>query len=318
MGNSENRRSAFKKSEPEKHAPQDAPVDERNDEPSGGAPLQLPEKIKIDIDTLFEQFLMIAGLVFIAASLVFLYGGLAPNYDKFSRAIRPPERWMLYYVPLFWALSAAAFYCRSNANNYYVLDTREKKLYYHFNFFGYSSARLFISAENIRAVSVNGIPHNIYRSFTWSQLQKNRGEIAAGAAMITMTALVNAWLGRRSRSRGFYGGGSGARAWQYNIVIIDDSGRIFDISDYYPEALEAMNEQARGIAQVLGCGFVECPGGSMITVNKGGDSGCEIIHDQSGVAYYEYMDNALLIGSAVIIVAAIWCFLIWSGLVVLK
>lgn len=125
--------------------------------PPPSAAAGLPEKVKIDLNTPLETVLTGVALGAGIISLMLLYGGSCSSYSKHSRRTIPPNPELLNYLPLTIGIAAVAGFARIMTDNFYILDTVEKKIYYHFKIFSFESVSLFMRADQVAAAGVTGV-----------------------------------------------------------------------------------------------------------------------------------------------------------------
>ncbi|MEZ7890655.1 MAG: hypothetical protein QMC67_02805 [Candidatus Wallbacteria bacterium] len=137
--------------------------------PESRGEYNLPESIKIDLTTSLEQFIL-AGLIIsgIISAVLFFNGTFGHTSGRGSyRHYYPPDPEMLHYLPL--AIAAVIFFALAYwmTDNYYILRTEQKKIYYHFKFLFYESVTLFLTCDNILAVGVTGEERHSKHDHWW-------------------------------------------------------------------------------------------------------------------------------------------------------
>jgi len=106
----------------------------------------MPVMIKVDLETAFETGLLYTLLI---SALIAIFILVIAGKD-------PGSRYLLIYFPIPAGLSALAFYCRRNTDNYYLIDALRKKIYFISNFFGKEYVSLFARSEDLLAFGVSG------------------------------------------------------------------------------------------------------------------------------------------------------------------
>ncbi len=127
----------------------------------------LPHRIKVDLNTYLEQFLSGIGMLGGIAAVILLVAGTCGSTSRYSRQYTPPSPEALKYIPLALIVAGAGLLCRWFTDNYYIMDTVEKKIYYHFKFFSYEAVSLFLSADQIEAIGVTGKKCSSKHSVWW-------------------------------------------------------------------------------------------------------------------------------------------------------
>ncbi|HNY10359.1 MAG TPA: hypothetical protein PKK26_02095 [Candidatus Wallbacteria bacterium] len=124
--------------------------------PKANIASNLPHRIKVDLNTYLEQFFSGVGILALIAAVILLISGTCGSTSRYSHHYTPPDPAALKYIPLALIAAGAGFLCRWFTDNYYIMDTVEKRIYYHFKFFGYESVSLFLAADQIEAIGVTG------------------------------------------------------------------------------------------------------------------------------------------------------------------
>lgn len=206
--------------------------------PSANEAIAMPEMVKVDLDTPLEQFfsgLWMACLV-ISAGL-FWVGTFGSSSGRGSyRRYTPPNPELLHYLPLSIGVGVVAFVVRQFIDNYFIMNTREKKIYYHFGFFGQTRVTEFLDVSQIAAFGVTG------------RRQTNR----------------------RRHSGFMYSSYSYDEWWEYMICVVTNDGRVIEFGDFERDARSAFNAQAKGMAAAFGVGFAECPPDAYLAVDRSG------------------------------------------------
>lgn len=125
---------------------------------------QLPETVKIDLDTPLESFWSVMTFFSVIACLVILWIGYIGGEDT------PPEPEFLRFLP--WALGASAFFLilRYFTNNFYLAVRHREAIFYHFEFAFIRSVREYLKFSDVDSVIVNGTAYNSDGS-SWYQYQ---------------------------------------------------------------------------------------------------------------------------------------------------
>lgn len=160
----------------------------------------LPPYIKIDCSIDEEIFVPGCGCVSIFAGVFLANVGDGSAFEPIG-----------YFIIV---LGIIAVIARKFIDNFYIINTAERKIFYRRKVFNNTTITLFLESDDIHAVSVLG------------SLYKNKS----------------------------------SRWWEYKVVLIKKDGLIVEFSDSKKEESAAeFNKTARGIAAVLGCGYIECP-----------------------------------------------------------
>ncbi len=116
----------------------------------------VPDNVKIDLTTPLEAFWIIAGIAMLLIAFYFYSEGSYGHYSKRSHIHYPPQPHLLTYLP--WALFAAfaSFLSWFFTDNYYIFNTKLKKILYHFKYFSYVTINEYLSADRIFAIGVSG------------------------------------------------------------------------------------------------------------------------------------------------------------------
>ena len=107
------------------------------------------EVYKVELETTFEGLLVVAAIACFIISLLCLNGFLSSHTN--SRSI-------ILLLPTIGALILSAFFyiCSKYADCYYLVDEKEKSIYYHYQFFSSEKTELFKRADELYAVAVSG------------------------------------------------------------------------------------------------------------------------------------------------------------------
>lgn len=126
----------------------------------------MPEKIKVDLTTPLEYLWVVLAIIALFAAFYFYSEGTYGHYSKHSRTHYPPQPHMLAYVPYALFAACLSFLSWVFTDNYYILNTRLRKIFYHFKFFGIVNVTEYLSTEQIFAIGVTGMKkHSKHR--TW-------------------------------------------------------------------------------------------------------------------------------------------------------
>lgn len=130
--------------------------------PGGRGPL--PRQIKVDLDTPLEAAFSGLAMVSLGAAGIFLWIGLIGGKRS------PPEPALLKYIPL--ALMAGAIFwaLRKVTDNYYLIRTHSRKVYYHFEFLGSLNESVYLDFSEIAVMAVTGTIHRTKHS-RWYEYQ---------------------------------------------------------------------------------------------------------------------------------------------------
>lgn len=122
----------------------------------------LPERMKIDLDTPLE-ILFIACFV-LACIGVFISGGITAE-SYFDGA---GNSYALAVFGAFIVLAVLMRKCWSETDNYYILDTHARKLFYHYRFFSDKKITPAADFDDIECVAVGGIRKVNKGNESWS------------------------------------------------------------------------------------------------------------------------------------------------------
>ncbi|HOD42489.1 MAG: hypothetical protein BWY32_01399 [bacterium ADurb.Bin243] len=127
----------------------------------------MPENIKVDLTTPLEWLWVILSVAFLFAAFYFYSEGNYGHYSKSTRTHYPPSPHLLAYVPYALFSAAASFLCWLFTNNYYIFNTRLKKIFYHFKIFSFVKITEYLSSEQIIAIGVTGRKRHSKRRVWW-------------------------------------------------------------------------------------------------------------------------------------------------------
>ena len=104
---------------------------------------------KVELETTFEALLIVAVIACFIISLLCLNGYLSSHASS-----RSP----IMLISTVGALILAVFLyiCRKFTDCFYLVNEKEKSIYYHFQFFSYEKTELFKRADELYAVAVSG------------------------------------------------------------------------------------------------------------------------------------------------------------------
>lgn len=126
----------------------------------------VPDNVKVDLTTPLEALWVIAAVIALITAIYFYSEGTYGHYSKSSRTHYPPQPHLLVYIPYALFAAAASFLCWFFTDNYYIFNTRLKKILYHFKFFSIVNVTEFLSAEQLYAIGVTGTrKHSKHRSW---------------------------------------------------------------------------------------------------------------------------------------------------------
>lgn len=118
---------------------------------------RVPENIKINLESTFELFLDVLILLSILASITIFSIGGCGSYDKKTNRYRPADTEVLFtYLPAALLITGFAIYGRYRTDNYYIFDTANKRILYHFKFLWYESSNPYLESGDIHAIGVTG------------------------------------------------------------------------------------------------------------------------------------------------------------------
>lgn len=134
---------------------------------------RLPRKIKVDLSTALEIFLIsVAGLSAFSAFIFFVQGIFGGKHS-------PPDPALLKYIPVALVIMAAAFACWRRTDNYYIINSPKRKLLYHFKLFNMVKITSVADFEEILAIGVTGVRHTHFGNVWWNYkicVVKNNGK----------------------------------------------------------------------------------------------------------------------------------------------
>lgn len=145
---------------------------ERSSDPCVYGPQQadissMPENIKVDLTTPLEWLWVILSIAALFAVFYFYSEGTYGHYSKSTRTHYPPSPHLLAYVPYALFAAAGSFLCWLFTNNYYIFNTRLKKIFYHFKLFSFVKITEYLSCEQILAIGVTGRKRHSKRRVWW-------------------------------------------------------------------------------------------------------------------------------------------------------
>lgn len=172
----DDKRSAFSKPprlDPDEAMRASSGPPERIYRPAPADPSNLPGKIKVDLSTSLENFLLGAvGVAAFVALLLYVQG-------TFGGKKSPPNPELLKYVPLAIGFMAGALACWFGTDNFYVISVPNRKLLYHFKLFFMVKISPAADFEEIAAIGVTGVRHTHKGNVWWKYkicVVKNNGE----------------------------------------------------------------------------------------------------------------------------------------------
>lgn len=183
----------------------------------------LPPYIKVDCTIAEESILPGCGCVMI-------FGGFILMNITWNLLGPVPGGFIL-------AMGLLLILARAFVDNFYVINTADRKVYYRRKVFNKTSVTPFLEPDDIYAAGVSGSYHKS-KSSHW---------------------------------------------WEYRVVIVKKDGTIIDFSDPARADFAAeFNQKARGLAAVLGCGFIECPDKHEMTAVKEINAGVKVYFTPKG------------------------------------
>jgi len=121
---------------------------------------KVPSKIKIDLTTPLEYSWWYLA---IAAGIVLL---LIVHYASGTKNT-PPNPGLYKYTSIPIAFMALFYILRQFTNNYYIMDTGKRKIYFHYEFLGNVKITEYIDFNDIMAIGVTGVRHHHKNSHWW-------------------------------------------------------------------------------------------------------------------------------------------------------
>ena len=126
----------------------------------------VPENVKVDLTTPLEAMWVIIAVIALIGAFYFYSEGNFGHYSKSSRTRFPPQPHLLTYIPYALFTAVASFLCWFFTDNYYIFNTRLRKILYHFKLFSIVNITEFLSAEQLYAIGVTGTrKHSKHRSW---------------------------------------------------------------------------------------------------------------------------------------------------------
>lgn len=110
----------------------------------------LPERMKIDLDTPLEIFFIISFILSLLG--VFVAGGIAA--DSYFDGAGDPYSLAAFAIII--VLAVLMYKCWRETDNYYILDTRARKLFYHYKFFSDRKITPVADFDDIECVAIGG------------------------------------------------------------------------------------------------------------------------------------------------------------------
>ncbi len=133
----------------------------------------IPGKIKVDLSTALENFLLTAaGITAFIAFFLYINGAFDGKKTQAN-----PE--LLKFVPIALGFMAAAIACWLGTDNYYIINVTKRKLLYHFKIFFIIKITAVADFEEIHAFGVTGVRHTHKGNVWWKYkicAVKNDGE----------------------------------------------------------------------------------------------------------------------------------------------
>jgi len=238
----------------------------------------MPEMVKVDIDTPLEQFFTGLWISCLIISGFLFWGGVigTSSGGRYNRHYNPPNPELLKYLPWTICLAVFAFIVRQFIDNFYVMNTREKTIYYHFGFFGQTRVSTFLTVAEIAAFGVTG-----------------RRQTS------------------RQRHSGFmYSSYSYDEWWEYMVCVITHDGRVIEFGNFERDSRIAFNSQAKGMAVAFAVPFAECPPESSVGVDASGQ-GAHIYFTEYGTFSFgpKTMTTIMIYGGLILATIAVMAFL---------
>ena len=112
--------------------------------------INIPKKMKIDLDTPLEIFFLVCFCLACLGVLITTVVTIS------SYAGGKGDIYALSALGALVALAAFMLKCKRETDNYYVLDTSEKKLLYHYKFFSDIKITTVAEFDDIKCVAVGG------------------------------------------------------------------------------------------------------------------------------------------------------------------
>lgn len=192
----------------------------KESEREGGARNPLPSRMRVDLETPFEK-----GLTFFTRASFYTALFFAVGIVKAAKIIAFPISLML--IILFALLGIAGYFFRRSADCYYLLESENRRLIYHFEWLGFVHERPYLSADMIKAVSGT------------ATLRRMGGKVFFGYAVVVDKQGRMHPLSDTLASEG------------------DPGGTLWE--EWHVGTLDEVNRKAGLIAQVLGTKVMECP-----------------------------------------------------------
>lgn len=135
----------------------------------------LPKTIKIDLDTPLEKFLSGAALCAGVGGYIFFRIGIDGKHGHQNFRI-------LYYIPFLLLFGAIALLLRKFVDNYYVVESHTRRVFYHFKTPFWKSFRVVFRPDEVYAISVTGVKRSNKNTDRWEyqiRLVDSHGDVHA-------------------------------------------------------------------------------------------------------------------------------------------
>ncbi len=190
----------------------------------------LPGKIKVDLSTPLESFLLGAvGVAAVIALLLYIQG-------TFGGKKSPPNPELLKYIPLAIGFMATALACWFGVDNFYVISVQQRKLLYHFKLFFMVKITAVADFEQIAAIGVTGVRHTHKGNVWWKYkicAVKNSGEFIDLSDEADPGKLD--WLNDRAEGMAAVAGCLFAKGAEWSKLSFDDGNTGLRVISFEPE-----------------------------------------------------------------------------------
>lgn len=120
---------------------------------------QIPEKIKMDFDTDLELFLMGSTFIFLIVSVILLAKGFGdPASTNDPKVLETAKICRYLFIPSL-ILTVLSFFGWRNTDNYYIIDTLNLRVLYHFKFLNFIDIKEVGNQSTIYAFAVTAVYH---------------------------------------------------------------------------------------------------------------------------------------------------------------
>lgn len=125
---------------------------------------QIPDKIKLDLDTPLETLFNVLSVIG-ALSTIALIINIFYELEYYLRHNEILTR--IVYILISGGLTYVFIKCRLSTNNYYIVDNVKKSIVYNYEFFGNKKLEQVANFEDIKYVAIGGTRYEGKRKAIW-------------------------------------------------------------------------------------------------------------------------------------------------------